>query len=83
MLWVRIPPDLPQEKENMTGIIENIRYFFSTFLKEARGELNQVVWLDRKKTFAMTGLVLVVAVIIASFLGLTDVILGKLIELVL
>ncbi len=67
----------------MTGITNNIRYFFTTFLKEARAELNQVVWLDRSKTIAMTGLVLVVAVIIASFLGLMDVILGKLIELVL
>ena len=67
----------------MTNIINNVKFFFSTFLKEVKVELNQVVWLDRKKTIALTGVVFLVAIIIASFLGLVDWLFTILIGLVI
>ena len=56
----------------MTNIIENVKFFFGPFIKEVKSELGQVVWLDKKKTIALTGVVFIVAIIIASFLGLVD-----------
>jgi preprotein translocase SecE subunit len=56
----------------VTNILENVKFFFGPFLKEVRSEMSQVVWLDKKKTIALTGVVFVVAILIASFLGIVD-----------
>ena len=67
----------------MANIIENVKFFFGPFIQEVKSELGQVVWLDRKKTIALTSVVFVVAIIIASFLGLVDWIFTLLVGLII
>ena len=42
------------------------------FLKDVRVELKKVSWPSREETTKLTGVVILVSVIIASFLGLLD-----------
>ena len=42
------------------------------FLKDVRLELKKVSWPSRQETTKLTGVVILVSVIIASFLGLLD-----------
>lgn len=53
------------------------------FLKEVRFELRRVTWPSRKETLAGTMVVLVIVLIAASFLGIVDVGLAKVIKTVL
>jgi preprotein translocase subunit SecE len=53
------------------------------FLKEVRFELKRVTWPSRKETLAGTMVVLIIVFIAASFLGIVDMGLSKLIRLVL
>ena len=53
-----------------------------TFLREAKAELNKVVWPDRKTTIASTLVVLAVSVIVGLYLGLLDVILSKVFDFI-
>ena len=52
------------------------------FIKEARAELAKVTWPDRKTTTASTGVVLAVSVLVGAYLGLLDVILGKVFDFI-
>jgi preprotein translocase subunit SecE len=53
------------------------------FLKEVRFELKRVTWPSRQETLAGTMVVLIIVFIAASFLGIVDMGLSKLIKLVL
>jgi preprotein translocase subunit SecE len=47
------------------------------FFREVRIELKKVTWPSRKETIAATGMVIILSVLIAFFLGLLDVGLSK------
>jgi preprotein translocase subunit SecE len=53
------------------------------FIKEVRFELKRVTWPSRKETLAGTMVVLIIVLIAASFLGIVDVGLSKVIKTVL
>jgi preprotein translocase subunit SecE len=53
------------------------------FLKEVRFELKRVTWPSRKETLAGTAVVLIIVLIAASFLGIVDIGLSRLIKAVL
>jgi preprotein translocase subunit SecE len=54
-----------------------------TFLQEVWAELKKVYWPSRKETSAATLVVVSVVVVIAFFLGLVDLGLTRLVQLVL
>jgi preprotein translocase subunit SecE len=53
-----------------------------TFLKESKAELAKVVWPDRKTTAASTVVVVGLSLIVGLYLGLLDVILSKVFEII-
>ena len=53
------------------------------FLREVQAELKKVTWPNRKQTAGATVVVIVLVFIIAAFLGLVDVTLSKLVQIVL
>jgi preprotein translocase subunit SecE len=53
----------------------------ANFLREVRDELNKVVWPTREEVIRLTGVVILVSVLVGVFLGGTDYILTKLIEI--
>ena len=53
------------------------------FLREVKIELKKVTWPSRKETIGSTSVVLIVVIIIASFLGLVDIGLSKLMRILL
>lgn len=55
----------------------------SQFLREVKVELRKVTWPSRKETIGSTSVVLIVVIIVAVFLGLVDIGLSRLVEIVL
>ena len=55
----------------------------ANFLRETRDELRKVVWPTREEIIRLTGVVILVSVLVGLFLGGTDYILTKLVELVI
>ncbi len=53
------------------------------FLREVRIELKKVTWPSRKETIAATGMVIILSVLVAFFLGLLDVGLAKAVGIIL
>jgi preprotein translocase subunit SecE len=53
------------------------------FLREVKVELKKVAWPSRKQTLGSTVVVLILVFIIAAFLGVVDMALSKLVQLVL
>jgi preprotein translocase subunit SecE len=53
------------------------------FLREVRVELRKVTWPSRKETIAATGMVIILSVLVAFFLGLLDVGLAKAVAVIL
>jgi preprotein translocase subunit SecE len=53
------------------------------FLREVRVELKKVTWPSRKQTIGSTVVVIVLVVIVSAFLGVVDVLLQSLINLVI
>lgn len=51
------------------------------FLKDVRLELKKVSWPSREETTKLTGVVILVSVVIASFLGLLDFIFLRLLNI--
>jgi len=51
------------------------------FLKEVKVELSKVAWSTRRELLASTIVVIVVTAILASFIGIIDAILSKLLTL--
>ena len=62
----------------MGGTVQKILQF----LKEVRFELKRVTWPSRKETLAGTMVVVIIVLIVASFLGIVDLGLSKLIATV-
>ncbi|PIE59275.1 MAG: preprotein translocase subunit SecE [Desulfobulbus propionicus] len=50
-----------------------------TFIAEVKAEFNKVVWPQKKITAGLTGFVLVLVVLISSYLGFVDLVLGKIV----
>ena len=61
------------------------RYYGQTkqFLNEVRVELKKIAWPQRKETMASTVVVIVMVMIIATFLGIVDVVLSKAVKFIL
>jgi preprotein translocase subunit SecE len=53
------------------------------FLREVHIELKKVTWPSRKETIAATGMVIVLSILVAFFLGLLDVGLAKAVGIIL
>jgi preprotein translocase subunit SecE len=51
------------------------------FLKEAYSELRKVSWLSKKEVVASTAVVIIFVLAVAVFVGLTDFVLSKIIEI--
>ena len=49
-----------------------------SFIEEVKVEFTKIVWPDRKVTFTLTGVVVVLTIIISIYLGSVDLLLGKL-----
>ena len=61
------------------GFIERVKRFF----RDAKGECKKIVWPTKKQTINNTGIVIVVMVISAAFVGCFDIITSQLIKLFL
>ncbi len=55
----------------------------SGFLREVQSELKKVTWPSRKQTISSTGVVLVLVIFVAVYLGLVDYILSRLVRLLI
>ena len=53
------------------------------FLSEVKNEVNKVTWPSRKEAMGGTAVVFVVVFFMAVFLGLVDVLLSKIVEVLL
>ena len=53
------------------------------FVSQAKAELKKVTWPSRKQTLASTGVVMVIVVVMALYLGIIDLILAKLVKFIL
>jgi preprotein translocase subunit SecE len=53
------------------------------FLREVEAELRKVAWPNRKQTAGSTLVVIILVFIVAAFLGLVDITLSKLVQVVL
>ncbi len=50
------------------------------FIDEVKVEATKIVWPERKVTFGLTGIVLLLTVVVAAYLGTVDMLLGKLVS---
>jgi preprotein translocase subunit SecE len=62
--------------EEATFSPEKIKSFFN----EVKVEFTKIVWPAKKVTLSLTGVVVVLTIIIAAYLGSVDLLLGKLIS---
>jgi preprotein translocase subunit SecE len=53
------------------------------FFESVKLELEKVTWPTRKETFATTGVVIFIVVLISFYLGTCDLIIAKLLRLIL
>jgi len=53
------------------------------FINEVQVEFTKIVWPDKKVTMGLTGIVVVLTIIVATYLGTVDLLLGKLVSYVL
>ncbi len=53
------------------------------FLIDVRQELNKVTWPERKETMASTGVILILVLVTAAYLGLLDMGVSRLVRLLL
>ena len=53
------------------------------FLTEVKNEVNKVTWPSKKEALGGTAVVLVVVFFMATFLGLVDLLLSKIVEALL
>lgn len=68
---------------NLVAGNENFYHKTIRFFREVRVELKKVTWPNRKQTAGSTVVVIILVFIIASFLGLVDFGLSKLVQIVL
>ncbi len=50
------------------------------FIDEVKVESTKIVWPDKKVTFSLTGIVILLTVVVAAYLGTVDMLLGKLVS---
>ena len=50
------------------------------FLSEVQVEFSKIVWPDKKVTLGLTGIVVVLTVVVAAYLGTVDMLLGKVVS---
>jgi|TARA_B100000959_G_scaffold193897_1_gene202827 preprotein translocase subunit SecE len=55
----------------------------TTFLTEVKTEIKKVSWPSRKETTGGTVVVLIAVLIIASFLGIVDISLSKIVKILI
>ena len=65
-----------------TGLMGKVRELLQ-FFEESKVEIKKVVWPTRKETVTTCIAVLVVSVVIALYLGVVDLALSKIVEVVL
>jgi preprotein translocase subunit SecE len=53
------------------------------FIYDTRAELRKVVWPTREQTLNLTALVIAVSLAVAAFIGIVDVVLQKLVQLLI
>jgi preprotein translocase subunit SecE len=53
------------------------------FLREVKTELKKVTWPTKKQTISSTAVVVVLVVIVATYLGIVDMLLAQLVDAVL
>ena len=53
------------------------------FIGEVQVEFSKIVWPDKKITLGLTGIVVVLTIIVAVYLGTVDLFLGKLVSFLL
>ena len=53
------------------------------FIGEVQVEFSKIVWPDKKITLGLTGIVVVLTIIVAAYLGTVDLFLGKLVSYLL
>ena len=83
-----IPNAAFKNTRDMTAqtVVEGELNFFQKgvqFLREVQAELKKVTWPNQKQTAGATVVVIILVFIIATFLGLVDVTLSKLVQIVL
>ncbi|MCI0543918.1 MAG: preprotein translocase subunit SecE [Actinobacteria bacterium] len=78
-MGVRIPPPLPTLGGVVMGFIGRIR----EFVREVIAEFRKVTWPTRQELVNSTAVVVVLTVVVAVFLGVVDVGLTRLVELIL
>ena len=64
-----------------TNVGKNVRERFSQFLFETRSELRKVVWPTRAQAINLTGLVIGVSIAVSIFVGVVDIVLQKLVQI--
>lgn len=50
------------------------------FIGEVQVEFSKIVWPDKKVTMGLTGIVVVLTVVVAAYLGTVDMLLGKVVS---
>lgn len=63
----------------MKNLINRIRSYFTEMISEMR----KVTWTKRRELIASTGVVLVLSILVAIFIGILDVIFSRLLSLVI
>jgi len=53
------------------------------FIGEVKVEFSKIVWPDKKVTMGLTGIVVVLTIVVAAYLGTVDLFLGKLVSYLL
>ena len=53
------------------------------FCNEVKTEFSKIVWPDKKVTLSLTGIVIVLSLVVAAYLGSVDLLLGKLVSTIL
>ncbi|WP_320169231.1 preprotein translocase subunit SecE [Maridesulfovibrio sp.] len=71
-----------QAKAEPSGISGKIKEF-SEFLEQSKVEIKKVVWPTQKETIQTCTAVLVLVVVMSLFLGVVDMGLSKLVEVIL
>ena len=61
----------------------NIMNKLINYLKKSREELGKVAWPSKQTTLNHTGIVIVISIAVAIFLGAIDYILNKILQLVI
>lgn len=81
---IKIPASKPAADGKFPALVQNKHIEKSLqFLREVRVELKKVTWPTRKQTIGTTIAVIVLVLIISMFLGLIDIGLSSLLQLIL